>query len=329
MTIWLLGGVELSVSSLTYVCADSCSTISLNFQHWSRASKLSVAVQVRGTSGMWGYWVHGGWDWINRDVISHMQDELDQRRAVEEEHYKSRLDIATVLEVTVRCLLIFASALMPSHHTRWGKKAVSVARVCLGNATMFFLQSMVGFHFFNQGMPRMTCRFPRLRTISLSFSILSFNRMLAWAFHRMVPLVSAVPSTLLVMIGWGSFSKGNLRRQRKPTSMKFPVALPLMRAVVLTVSVPLDSWIGIHMVLSLGRAVIIWFTVWEEYVNSSSWAKNPQAPLRLHSQGHLHSKVSGSTVLLLCPYPESSGFEHKPQWWRLEQEWCWMEDWGL
>ena len=57
-----------------------------------------------------------------------------------------------------------------------------------------------------------------------------------------------------------------------------------MRAVVLTVCVPLDSLMGIHMVLLFERAVITWFTVREEYINSSSQVKNPQVPWRLHSQ---------------------------------------------
>ena len=149
---------------------------------------------------------------------------------------------------------------------------VSVVRGSSGSATMFLLQSMVGFHFFSQGIPRMICFCPRLRTISLSFSILSLNRILVWAFHQMVPLALVVPLMLLAMMGLGSFFKGNLRprRQRRPTSMKFPVAPQLMRAVVLMICVPLDSLMRIRMVLSFGRAVITWFTVREEYIDSSS-----------------------------------------------------------
>ena len=91
--------------------------------------------------------------------------------------------------------------------------------------------------------------------MSLSFSVLSLNRISVWAFHRMVPLALVVPSKLLAMMDLGSFSRGHLRRQRRPTSMKFPVAPQSTRAVVLTICVPLDSLMGIHMVLSLGRAV--------------------------------------------------------------------------
>ena len=79
---------------------------------------------------------------------------------------------------------------------------------------MCFLQSMVGFHFFSQGMPKMICCFPRLRIMSFNFSVFSLNKMSACAFHWMVPLVLEVPSTLLVMIRWGSFSKGKSRRQK-------------------------------------------------------------------------------------------------------------------
>ena len=106
--------------------------------------------------------------------------------------------------------------------------------------------------------------------MSLSFSILSLNRISVWAFHWMVPLVLAVPLTLLAMMGLGSFSRGNSRRQRRPMLMKFPVAPQSTRAVVSTICVPLDSLMGICMVLSLGRAVITWFTIWEEYVDGSS-----------------------------------------------------------
>ena len=165
---------------------------------------------------------------------------------------------------------------------------VSVVRGVSGSTTVFLFQSMVGFHFFSQGIPRMICFHPRLRTISLSFSILSLNRILVWAFHQMVPLALAVPSMLLAMMGLGSFSRGNLRRQRRPTSMMM----------------------GIHMVLSFGRAVITWFTIWEEYVNSSSQAKNPQVLWMLCSQGGLHSIVSGFGGLQLCPSLASLRFEH-------------------
>ena len=145
--------------------------------------------------------------------------------------------------------------------------------------------------------------------MSFSFSVLSLNRISVWAFHQMVPLALAVPSTLLAMMGLGSFSRGNLRRHRRPMSMNFPVAPQLTRVVVLMICVPLDSLMGICMVLSLGRAVITWFTIWEEYVGGSSQAKNPQVLQMLHSPGGLHSIVSRFGGLQVCPSPVSSRFE--------------------
>ena len=145
--------------------------------------------------------------------------------------------------------------------------------------------------------------------MSLSFFILSLNRILVWAFHRMVPLALVVPSTLLAMMGLGIFSRGNSRRQRRLTSMKFSIAPQLTRAVVLIICVPLDSLMGICMVLSFGRAVITWFTIWEEYVNSSSQAKNPQVLWMLHSPEGLCSTVSGFEGLQLHPFPVFSSFE--------------------
>ena len=106
--------------------------------------------------------------------------------------------------------------------------------------------------------------------MSLSFSVLPLNRISVWAFHQMVPLALVVPSMLLAMMGLGSFSRGNLRRQRRLTSMKFLVAPQSTRVVVSTICVPLDSLMGIRMVLSFGRAVITWFTIWEEYIDGSS-----------------------------------------------------------
>ena len=60
--------------------------------------------------------------------------------------------------------------------------------------------------------------------MSVSFSVLSLNRISVWTFHQMVPLALVVPSTLLTMMDLGSFSRGNSRRQRRPISMKFLVA---------------------------------------------------------------------------------------------------------
>ena len=186
----------------------------------------------------------------------------------------------------------------------------------MGNVIVFFFQSMVGFHFFSQGIPRMICLCSRLRTMSFSFSVLSLNRILVWAFHQMVPLALAVPSTLLAMMGLGSFSRGNSRRHRRLMSMKFLVAPQLTRVVVLMICVPLDSLMEIHMVLSLGRAIITWFMIWEEYINGSFQAKNSQVLQMLCSLEGLCNTVSRFGGLQLRPSPVSSRFERMLQWQR-------------
>ena len=64
------------------------------------------------------------------------------------------------------------------------------------------------------------------------------------AFHPIVPLAFAVPSTLYAQIGLGNRCNGKLALDKRPMSMKFPVAPQLMRAVVLTICVPVTSLIG-------------------------------------------------------------------------------------
>ena len=64
------------------------------------------------------------------------------------------------------------------------------------------------------------------------------------AFHPMVPLEFTVPSTLYARIGLGSCCSGKLALDRRPMSMKFPVAPQLMRAVVSMICVPVTSLIG-------------------------------------------------------------------------------------
>ena len=60
----------------------------------------------------------------------------------------------------------------------------------------------------------------------------------------MAPLALAVPSTLYARISLGNRCNGKLALDKRPTSMKFPVAPQLMRAVVLTICVPVASLIG-------------------------------------------------------------------------------------
>ena len=62
--------------------------------------------------------------------------------------------------------------------------------------TVFGNQSILGFHLCNQGIPKITCCWPRLRTMRLVLSLDWEKRMSVWAFHLMVPLTFAVPSTL-------------------------------------------------------------------------------------------------------------------------------------
>ena len=57
-------------------------------------------------------------------------------------------------------------------------------------------QLILGFHLHNQGIPKITCCQPRLRTMRLMFSLDWKKRMSVWAFHLMVPLAFVVLSTL-------------------------------------------------------------------------------------------------------------------------------------
>ena len=72
--------------------------------------------------------------------------------------------------------------------------------------------------------------------------------MSVWAFHPMVPLILAVPSTLYAQMGLGRCCKGKFALDRRPMSMKFLVAPQSMRAVVLTICVPVASLMGRRMV---------------------------------------------------------------------------------
>ena len=90
------------------------------------------------------------------------------------------------------------------------------------------------------------------------------------AFHPMVPLTLAVPSMLYVWIGLGRCCNGKLALDRRSMSMKFPVVLQLMRAVVLTICVPVASLIGRRMVRSFGRATSTWNKSWEDDVKTTS-----------------------------------------------------------
>ena len=63
-------------------------------------------------------------------------------------------------------------------------------------------------------------------------------------------------------------------REMSSRSMKFPVAPQSIMVVVLTIWLPTKSLIGMHIVLSLGKATSTWFTSWEDDVKTSSQVKN-------------------------------------------------------
>ena len=140
---------------------------------------------------------------------------------------------------------------------------------------VFAIQSILGFHLCNHGIPRITCCRPRLRTMRLVFSLEWEKRMSVWAFHRMVPLTFAVPSTLYARMGLGRHCRGKFALDSRPMSMKFPVAPQSMRAVVSTICVPVANLIGRRIVRSLGNATSTWDRSWEEDVEATSHIKNP------------------------------------------------------
>ena len=109
---------------------------------------------------------------------------------------------------------------------------------------VFANQLILGFHLHSQGIPKITCCQLRLRTIRSAFSLDWEKRMSVWAFHLIVPLTFAVPSILYAQIGLGRCCRGKFALDKRPTSMKFPVAPQSMRAVVSTICVPVANLIG-------------------------------------------------------------------------------------
>ena len=141
--------------------------------------------------------------------------------------------------------------------------------------TVFANQSILGFHLRNHGIPRITCCHPRLRTMRSVFSLEWEKRMSVWAFHRIVPLTFTVPSTLYAQMGLGRRCKGKFALDRRPMSMKFPVAPQSMKAVVSTICVLIANLIGRRIVRSFGNATSTWDRSWEEDVKATSCIKNP------------------------------------------------------
>ena len=136
--------------------------------------------------------------------------------------------------------------------------------------TVFANQSILGFHLCSQGIPKITCCRPRLRTIRSVFSLDWEKRMSVWAFHLMVPLTFAVPSILYARMGLGRCCRGKFALDRRPMSMKFPVVLQSMRVVVSMICVPVANLIGRRIVCSFGKATNTWDKSWEEDVEVTS-----------------------------------------------------------
>ena len=168
---------------------------------------------------------------------------------------------------------------------------------------MFDIQLILGFHLCNQGIPKITCCWPRLRTIRSVLSLNREKRMSVWAFHPIVPLTLAVPSTLYAQMGLGRHCREKFALDKRLMLMKFLVAPQSMRVVVSTICVPVANLIGRRIVRSFGKATNTWDKSWEEDIEVTSQIKNPHC-LRMWWQRLcllpcLHSKFSMSEG---CPW---------------------------
>ena len=143
-----------------------------------------------------------------------------------------------------------------------------------GMETVFANQLILGFHLHSQGIPKITSCWPRLRTMRSVFSFDWEKRISVWAFHLMVPLTFAVPSTLYARMGLGRHCRGKFAFDRRPMSMKFLVVPQSMRAVVSTICVLVANLIGRQIVRSFGKATSTWDKSWED-VKATSRIKNP------------------------------------------------------
>ena len=95
------------------------------------------------------------------------------------------------------------------------------------------------------------------------------------AFHMIVPCLLREPSTLKVRTGWSILFRGKFASDRRPRSIKFPVAPELIKVVVLTVCFLMSSLTGKRSVLSLSEATSTWDKDWEGNVEVASCFKNP------------------------------------------------------
>ena len=157
-------------------------------------------------------------------------------------------------------------------HSRGG--TTSLLPISLGMEICLLTQSMTGFHFLSQGMPKMICFHPRFKTISLTFSRCLGNWRSTLVFQIMLPLELVIPSTLYALTCLSSFFMGNSASATSSGSMKLPVAPQLMMAEVSMIWLFTKILTGIRKVLSFGRAVNTWFTQ-EDDIEISSRFKNP------------------------------------------------------
>ena len=168
-------------------------------------------------------------------------------------------------------------------------------------------QLILGFHWCNQGIPKITCCQPRLRTMRSVLSLDWEKRMSVWAFHLIVPLMFAVPSTLYAQMGLGRRCRRKFALDKRLMLMKFPVALQSMRTVVSTICVPVANLIGRQIVHSFGKATNTWDKSWEEDIEATSQIKNPHCQGRWwlwpHLLCHPHSRSSrsGGCLQEICP----------------------------
>ena len=64
------------------------------------------------------------------------------------------------------------------------------------------------------------------------------------AFHIIVPCLLREPLSLKARTGYDIFFRGKFARDRRPRSIKFPVAPGLVRVVVLTICFPRSNLTG-------------------------------------------------------------------------------------
>ena len=95
------------------------------------------------------------------------------------------------------------------------------------------------------------------------------------AFHIIVSCLLREPLMLKACMGLDIFLRGKFARDKRPRSIKFPVAPESIRAVVLMICLPRSNLTGKQRVLSLSEATSTWDRDWKGNVNVTSHFKNP------------------------------------------------------